>query len=153
MSNEDIFQLGVKALIQNEEGKLLLLKIPPKMIGGTLKEYWDLPGGRMQHNESLEDTLRREVYEEAGLEQLGQMVPFCMALSKIRIPSPVGSTGLIFAIFLCPPLAHPAIRLSDEHESFEWLYPQQAAELLRENFPLELVEKIVSLPFSYEAVD
>ena len=50
----DTFHVGVKALIFNPNGKLLLLERdhPLKQL------YWDLPGGRLQKGESLIDTAR-----------------------------------------------------------------------------------------------
>ena len=46
---EDTFHLGVKALIFEAEGKILLLERnhPVKNL------YWDIPGGRLQKGDSL----------------------------------------------------------------------------------------------------
>ena len=62
----DAFHVGVKALIFNAEGEVLLLERdhPIKQI------YWDLPGGRLHKGESFMDTLVREVKEETGLDLL-----------------------------------------------------------------------------------
>jgi len=54
---EDCFHLGVKVLLYDSEGRVLLLKKGP---------YWDLPGGRLQKGETLMETLQREVEEETG---------------------------------------------------------------------------------------
>lgn len=56
---EDIFHLGIKALLRNEEGRVLLLKVNPKKLRGEQRDYWDLPGGRIQKGDSVLDTLRR----------------------------------------------------------------------------------------------
>ena len=58
--NEDCFHLGMKALIQRSDGKVLLLK-QSKQKNNNL---WDLPGGRIQRNESVLDALRREIYSK-----------------------------------------------------------------------------------------
>ena len=146
MSQEDCFHLGVKALIQNHEGKLLLLQLRPKHIETERKDYWDIPGGRIQKNESLESALRREVYEETGLQNITAISPFLMALSNIRIPiQSGGDVGLIFATYLCEVLDNTSIHLSNEHIHFEWFEPSRAAEILAKNFPLALTEKIATL--------
>src|SRR5579885_3383319 len=138
MHKEDSFHLGVKALIHNLEGKLLLLQAP-KEKGA----YWDVPGGRIQKNESLENALKREVYEETGI-QITRIKPFVMALSSIRIPFQNGDVGLIYAFHLCDGLLDTPIRLSTEHTHFDWFEPTKAAQLLSETFPFELIEKLGS---------
>ena len=59
------FHIGVKALIV-KEGKVLVLK--EKDIRGTGDEIYDLPGGRIEDEESPEETLGREIKEELGVE-------------------------------------------------------------------------------------
>ncbi len=46
--SEDIFHLGIKALIRNSEDMILLLQVNPKALDGPKRDYWDLPGGRVQ---------------------------------------------------------------------------------------------------------
>jgi 8-oxo-dGTP diphosphatase len=53
------FQIDIKGLVFNDAGKLMLLQEPQ----GT----WDLPGGRMEHGETFEQTLKRECQEEMGV--------------------------------------------------------------------------------------
>ncbi|MEK7096209.1 MAG: NUDIX hydrolase [Patescibacteria group bacterium] len=63
MANEKLFWVGIKALIENGEGKILLLNSP----GWKQKEieaHWDIPGGRIEENQSVEEALKREVKEE-----------------------------------------------------------------------------------------
>lgn len=43
--SEDIFHLGIKALIRNNDGKILLLQVNPQKLRGKQTDYWDLPGG------------------------------------------------------------------------------------------------------------
>jgi ADP-ribose pyrophosphatase YjhB (NUDIX family) len=73
---EDCFHLGAKALLQNTEGKLLLLQKNPKEPHQNVECLWDLPGGRINRGESLEEALKREVFEETGLNSMTQIEPF-----------------------------------------------------------------------------
>lgn len=136
---EDSFHLGTKLLVYNEEGKLLLLKL--KKPSGA----WDLPGGRMQKNESLEETLRREVEEEIGLKELPGLTFLFMTLTQRRIVFPSTDVGLILAIYQCEMPSTFAISLSDEHTHFEWVYPQEAAKLLTVAFPPELTDRLATV--------
>ena len=143
---EDRFHLGVKALIHNHNGKLLLLQKNAKnsqTLKGTL---WDLPGGRIQKNESLEEALKREIYEETGLQNMTQIDPFTMVLTDTRIPLEEDSVGLILAVYVCNLLDdNPTVCLSDEHLHYDWFNPSDAAKLLATNHPAELVNKIAQL--------
>jgi len=78
---EDCFHLGVKALIFNSANKMLLLERHPP----SKKMYWDIPGGRLQRGESLMETLKREVKEETGLDQISNIRPFTMIFTTIRM--------------------------------------------------------------------
>ena len=133
-------------MIQNKEGKLLLLRRNPAKLKDASEDCWDIPGGRVQKNESLEETLKREVYEETGLQAIVRMRPFTMALSNIRIPVQEGDVGLIFMTYLCDINEESPIQLSSEHVHFDWFEASRAAELLTANFPVELMEKLAHLP-------
>ena len=135
--NEDSFHLGVKALIFNSEDKVLLLQA---------KTYWDIPGGRIQKGESLEEALRREVHEETGLQHILYLHPFMMVLSDIRIATPIDNVGLIYSMHLCRILENEPIQLSQEHKDFGWFEPREAAALLSTAFG-EFTTKLAELSF------
>lgn len=60
--------IGAAAIILNDEGEILLVK------HNYGKYNWELPGGGSEQNESAEDTAKREVREETGLEvQVGRL--------------------------------------------------------------------------------
>lgn len=137
----DAFHIGVKALIFNAEGKVLLLERdhPIKQL------YWDLPGGRLHKGESLMDTLVREVKEETGLEGISEFHPFTMVLTDIRIPNYDDSVGLIFSIFRCNLSIHFQPILSSEHINFGWFTPFEASQKLKVQYPIEFIENLARL--------
>lgn len=60
-SNENLlFQVSVKGLHFNDNGELLMIQEDT--------QKWELPGGRIQANESFIECLKRECIEETGLE-------------------------------------------------------------------------------------
>ena len=128
---EDTFHLGVKALLFNPAGKVLLLE---REHSGK-KLYWDLPGGRLQTGETAKATLLREVKEETGLEITGDITPFASVFTDIRIAVGDSNVGLIYAIFCCPLSVAFEPRLSDEHINFGWFTPSEASQKLRLQYP------------------
>jgi 8-oxo-dGTP diphosphatase len=146
---EDTYHLGIKALIQNPTGQILLLKVnPAKLKGNQHGEYWDVPGGRVQRGSSVEQTLARELEEETGLTTIKAFRPFAMILSKIRIPLEPHDVGLILSVYLCEVgeiAGDAAIKLSDEHVQSGWFSPGEAASLLRVKYPTEFTDKIREL--------
>src|SRR5260370_5791452 len=59
--NSAQFRIGVFALIFDEDQRVLLAH--RRDI-----DWWNLPGGGMEHGETVEGAVRREVREETGLE-------------------------------------------------------------------------------------
>lgn len=55
-----LYRVSIKGLIRNTEGQVLVVK----EAGRT---WWDLPGGGMDHDESIKSALAREMHEEVGL--------------------------------------------------------------------------------------
>ena len=53
-----IHSVSVSAVIANVDNEILLID--------GLKRGWEIPGGLVEHNESLVSALHREVYEETG---------------------------------------------------------------------------------------
>lgn len=59
MNNPQNFHIAVKAVIVKDD-KALVLKEASRFSG------FDLPGGKIDENESIEEALKRELYEELG---------------------------------------------------------------------------------------
>jgi len=143
---EDLFHLGVKALIRNEKGDILLLKVNPRELKGfNGVVYWDIPGGRIQKGSTIEETLKREVEEETSIKDIKNIKPFDMVLSNIRIPRENGDVGLILSIHTCNIGASTDLRLSEEHTEAKWFTPLEASKLLEFKYPKQFTNKIKTL--------
>jgi 8-oxo-dGTP pyrophosphatase MutT (NUDIX family) len=143
---EDIFYLGIKAIIRNSDNKILLLETNPrKLVGSKNKKYWDIPGGRIQKGSSVLDTLKREVKEETGLVGLKSVELFSSVISNVRIPQKSESIGLILFSYLCEVKKIRKIIISDEHKQFGWFSPIEASKLLSVKYPKEFTDKVKEL--------
>jgi len=57
---DHLFRISLKALVFNDKNEVLLVK-------ESGREAWDIPGGGMDHGETVEDAIRRELTEEVNL--------------------------------------------------------------------------------------
>lgn len=142
---EDLFHLGIKGLIRDGTGKVLLLQVNPAMLKDDKKNYWDLPGGRVQKGQSVEETLVREIAEETGVDAIKNAKEIGMVLSNIRIPVGNESVGLILAIYSCEFAANQPVSISDEHIAFGWFAPEEAAKMLAVKYPQHFCELVANL--------
>jgi len=56
--------IGV-AVIWNDKGQIL---IDRRRSGGTMGGLWEFPGGKVEPSETVEECIKREIYEELGIE-------------------------------------------------------------------------------------
>lgn len=138
--DEALFWLSTKALLFNPQGELLLIQKPPKP---DTPISWDLPGGRIHHHEASEEALRREVYEETGLTHIDALSFIMMRRSDHLYETTKGRIGLIFAFYRGHLSQDEPITLSDEHVTYQWLSPNEAAPLLT-FYPIEFISYVKS---------
>jgi 8-oxo-dGTP diphosphatase len=108
------FMVGAMALIQDEQGRILVLEHTYRR-----QVPWGLPGGWLKHAESPEAGLAREVFEETGL--------------RVRVDTLLAAdfwgSGQMDMLFRCT-VQSGTYRSSDETVSHRWVPPHQLPELL-----------------------
>lgn len=144
---EKIYHLGIKALIRNPSGEVLLLKVnQEKFKNPKPRSYWDIPGGRVLNGHTIEETLRREVEEETGLTALESFEPIDTVVSNIEIPlEGEQKAGLVLSIYNCLLKDEEKIRLSEEHTEFSWFSTKEAGQLLSYKYPVSFTERVINL--------
>lgn len=144
---EKIYHLGIKALIRNQSGEVLLLKVnQEKFKNPKPGSYWDIPGGRVLNGHTIEETLRREIEEETGLTTLESFEPIDTVVSNIEIPlEGEQKAGLVLSIYNCHLRSELKVRLSEEHTECSWFSPEEAAHLLSYKYPASFTEKVIKL--------
>lgn len=110
----------VGPVIYNDKGEILLVKNP------KFKDFWTIPGGHIELNETAEEALKREIKEETGL--------------KLKDIEPIGfSEGInpeffykekhfIYLTYLAA-VAGGEITKSREMTEYLWTSPEKALEL------------------------
>tara|TARA_Y100000310_G_scaffold340947_1_gene438461 strand:- start:1227 stop:1682 length:456 start_codon:yes stop_codon:yes gene_type:complete len=58
--------IRVRAIIPYQDGLLLIHRV--RNENGNKREYYVFPGGGVEEGEGLEDAIKREVFEELGIE-------------------------------------------------------------------------------------
>ena len=58
---------SVRGIIKKDGGIILIHRIKPRE-DGSLRDYYVIPGGKMEQGEKEEQTLEREVLEELGIK-------------------------------------------------------------------------------------
>ncbi len=119
-------QIGVKALIQDEDGRFLFLKRAQPVVQGRIT--WDIPGGRINKDEPLLAGLAREVMEETGAEVTTEHAQLINAQDIFIADKNLHIVRLTYLIGV----AAMTIALSDEHSEYVFFTLQGAMEVVDE---------------------
>jgi len=116
MAFDDLFRVGVHAVITDEEGRILILK---STYDGC---RWGLPGGSVDPGETIHEALYRECREELGLEVN------IFYLSGVYYHKAYNSHSCIFR---CE-LEKGNIKLSSEHSEYRYISLDELSEVQRQ---------------------
>jgi len=120
-----ISRLIVVPVIRDDDGRVLLCKMPPDR--GVFPGQWGLPGGGVEPGERIYDALVREVGEELGVSLLSATPLFFKdGVHEKTVPGE-GRILLymVFLLFECRVDAGQPIRLNDEFSEFTWAEPSR----------------------------
>lgn len=104
--------IAVRAIIKNHTNEVLILKRDHTEYG---QGKWNLPGGKVEYNETLVSALIAEVREETTLEVTRHS--FFTYLDNL--PEKPGLPHYVTMVFLCN--AEGSVTLSDESSDFRWI--------------------------------
>jgi 8-oxo-dGTP diphosphatase len=105
------FSLSVKAVVRDADGRCLLLKRSAANQANAGK--WDLPGGKLDPGERVDQALCREVAEETGLTISVRRVA-AAAQSELR-------DRTVVYLILEAQLESGQVHLSEEHDDSAWV--------------------------------
>jgi len=110
--------VSVVAVIRNNSGKYLVLKRSEREI--AYPGMYTFPGGKVEGNDSVEETLIKEVKEEAGLT----LKPGKILLKDKSFVRPDNQTVKVFS-YLCE-TEDTNVKISTDFTAYKWI---DAAEL------------------------
>jgi bis(5'-nucleosidyl)-tetraphosphatase len=145
------FEKSVGAVVFRREKKKILYLALRHPDSKRKLQYWNFPKGHIEKGETWEDTLRREIWEEAGIENL-EIIPdfyvwnryFYRAVGKEREKRQKSKIGInIFKIvtYYLAETKSKEIKLSHEHVDYKWLEYKKAFDLLTYKQTKKVLEK------------
>ncbi len=105
------FSLSLKAIVLDGDRRCLLLR--RSAASKNNPEKWEFPGGKMDPGESFDETLKREVREETGLE-IRLLRPVDTAMSTLP------DCHVVY-LFMLAEAESGAVILSHEHDQCQWV--------------------------------
>lgn len=130
-----LMSITVKAVVVRKDEKVLLLKRSKEEL--TNKGKWDLPGGSLEKKDTINEALFREVREETGLDiEIGSILRV-VEFEKEHLAFKQERRGLRFIVFA----KSEKVKLSEEHDEYEWLEIDEAIEKLSEKDGFEKEKK------------
>ena len=135
--HDDLFYLGLKLILRNNNDQILILKM--HRISET---FWELPGGRMQFEETPEQGLRRELVEETGITIINDIHYLDTYLSPYRVKTTFNiSAGLLFSLYSGTTSTNE-VTLSGDHIDYAWVSAPEAIKFLGSAYGPKLADYI-----------
>ncbi len=107
-------QVGVKTLIFNKEGNILIIKRNPSLYK-EVNNLWDIPGGRINSGSSLEENLKREIFEEVGI--VSAKILGLISAQDIIKPN----KHVVRLTYVSCATGSIDLILSEEHTEYQWV--------------------------------
>ena len=130
-------------IFRKEKGKQLYLLLHHEW------GHWDFPKGHIEKGEKLEETAKREIQEETGIEDVEfvkgfkETIKYFYKMPCTRISSVRGKQGeniMKFVTFFIAKTKTQKIKLT-EHTGYEWLPYEKALEKLTFKTAKQILQK------------
>jgi len=127
-------------IFRKEEDEIYYLLLHyPGASHRAKNDYWDFPKGHIEKGEKIEETVKREVFEETGLKDIKILPGFKETIKyffKFR-----GKNILKFVTFFLAEAKEKDVKISFEHIGYEWLTFEEAMERLNFKNTKKILEK------------
>lgn len=120
-----IYQVGIKGVIVNSRNRALVML---KTVNG--KTFWDVPGGRMEKEETINQTIRRELKEEVpNIKDF--LIKELINTDIVRNVDTMENIDLLLVFYKVEADLEEVI-LSKEHQSYKWVSIEEIDSLENE---------------------
>ncbi|WP_424887667.1 NUDIX hydrolase [Streptomyces sp. XH2] len=120
-----LHSVSVAGVVVRGDGRLLAIR---RADNGT----WELPGGVLELDETPEDGVTREVWEETGVHvEVDQLTGIYKNMAH----------GIVALVFRCKP-SGGIERTSVESTAVDWLTPEEVAERMSEVYAVRLLDAL-----------
>jgi len=122
--------VAVKGIIEKGNKILLLKRSDDDPIGPNT---WEFPGGKIEFHETMEEALKREVFEEAGID---------IAIVKLLYVTTFLTNEdrkIVLAAYLCR-AENDGVTLSSEHKDYGWFSREEIFEYLPKGIKDDLLK-------------
>ncbi len=106
---------------------------------GQNKDYFDFPKGHIEEGETEEETARREIEEETGIEKLFFFPDFKEWIKYFFKKE--GETVFKMVVFFLARCNSKEVTISEEHKGYRWATYKQAMKLLEFQNSREVLKK------------
>ena len=106
--------VSVVAVIRNKQGRYLLLKRSEREI--AYPGFYTFPGGKVEDNDSIEETLEKEILEETRLKITARKI----LLKDKSFVRPDGQTVKVFS-YLCEVEKDKPVKISKDFTDYKWV--------------------------------
>ena len=128
------------AVVFRKEGnKIYYLLLHYPSGARTSMDYWDFPKGHIERGEKEIETVKREVKEETGLEDIKFVEGFKEWIKyffKLK-----GKTVFKIVTFLLAEAETEEVKISPEHIGYQWLPYKEALKQLKFKNAKEILKK------------
>jgi 8-oxo-dGTP pyrophosphatase MutT (NUDIX family) len=113
------------------------------LLQNTLrKTYWEFPKGKIEDNENIEKTVRREVEEETNLRDIKIIRGFKHFLKWFyQFGGKTIFKEAVYLIAKIKPEDKFKVKISNEHEKFEWMNYEKAMKETNKASNKEMLKK------------
>ncbi len=119
--------------------QFLLLKRTPERSG-----YWQPVCGGIEPNETILDTINRELKEETGIEEYSQLIDLncTFEYKETKHDILMQMKDFCFAVEVRVPLK---IRLSHEHTEYQWIPAEEVSNFFTWDLGLNAFKKLIEV--------
>ncbi len=130
-----LVMVGALLWCPSKDKYLLLKRSQDRDVGGG---QWECITGRIDQGEGFSDALRREIYEEVGIEA---QVDFMIGTNHLYRGDERPENEMVGLFYCCSVDAPETIQVSAEHSEHRWVSAAEAREFLGKHWLVGLIER------------